>query len=243
MVVTGMGIFIGILALIWILSQFLVSWATTMPTGKYPQLTMEGYTDAVMKAQNHKKIVDAEEGFYGGAANGAGEPSCLRTLADAAAVYQTLETRVGEGSEQDLAELRLLLSKWACLKKDLMSPSGIVDATRQLPYSTMHDRIPVPDLAGQCNAKSVPMRDLDITFDTWKSRGKFLLRRLAANANMTNSETAALETQMMNAFGDVYNIAKSQCIGSVPAGKMSPRDALPRTPEELTDLGTYSGYF
>ncbi len=250
--VTGMGIFIGLIALIWIVSQFLVSWATTMPTGKYPKLTLEGYEDAMAKAKNHMKIINANganegtrEGFFGGAANGAGEPSCLRTLADAAAVYQTLETRVGghDGSAQDLAELRLLLSKWACLKKDLMSPSGIVDATRQLPYSTMHDRIPVPDLAGQCNAKSVPLRDLDITFDTWKSRGKFLLRRLAANANMTNSEAAALEAQMMNAFGDVYDIAKSQCISTVPAGKMNPRDALPRTPDELTDIGTYSGYF
>ncbi len=208
------------IALIGVLAWFFVYKGNTMPVGTVPSVTKT-------------------EGFYGGAANGAGEPSCLRTLSDAAAVYDAVAAK-NEGS-QDLAEFKLLLSKWACLKKDLMSPSGIVDATRQLPYSTLHDRIPVPDLAGQCNAKSVPLRDLDITFDTWSSRAKYLFRRLCDGMN--SNDVAAMEGRLMKAWADVYDVAKSQCIGSVPAGKMNPRDAAPMTPTELVDLGTYTGYY
>ena len=213
-------VFIGIIGL---LAYFFTYKGHTMPIGAFPSVIMK------------------TEGFYGGAANGAGEPSCLRTLSDAAAVYDVVAGQPGAGGSQDLAEFKLLLSKWACLKKDLMSPSGIVDATRMLPYSTLHDRIPVPDLAGQCNAKSVPLRDLDITFDTWKSRATYLFRRLAVGMN--SNEVAALETRLMKALADVYDVAKSQCIGTVPAGKMNPRDAQPITPSDLVDLGTYTGYY
>ncbi len=209
------------IALIGLLAWFFTYKGNTMPVGPVPS------------------VVKGTEGFYGGAANGAGEPSCLRTLSDAAAVYDAVAAK-SEGS-QDLAEFKLLLSKWACLKKDLMSPSGIVDATRQIPYSALHDRIPVPDLAGQCNAKSVPLRDLDITFDTWKSRATYLFRRLCDGMN--SNDVAAMEGRLMKAWADVYDVAKSQCIGSVPAGKMNPRDAAPMTPTELVDLGTYTGYY
>ena len=209
------------ISLIGLLAWFFTYKGNTMPVGPVPSVTR------------------ATEGFYGGAANGAGEPSCLRTLSDAAAVYDAVAARGPQS--QDLAEFKLLLSKWACLKKDLMSPSGIVDATRQLPYSTLHDRIPVPDLAGQCNAKSVPLRDLDITFDTWKSRATYLFRRLCDGMN--SNDVAAMEERLMKAWADVYDVAKSQCIGSVPAGKMNPRDAQPMIPTDLVDLGTYTGYY
>ncbi len=244
------SVILGLLTIFFVSSfvgtSFFMHKSQTMPVGSYPKLVLgEGFVGAETKALNHQKIVEkAKEGFYGGAANGAGEPSCLRTLADAAAVYDEISMRVsGEQGPKDLAEFKLLLSKWACLKKDLMSPSGIVDATRMLPYSTLHDRIPVPDIAGQCNAKTIPKRDLDITFDTWKQRARYLFRRLAAGANITNAEAAALEKRLMNAWSDVYNVATSQCLTSTPSGKMSPRDAAPRTPDELVDLGTYSGYY
>ncbi len=230
-------IFVGCIGL---LAWFFTYKGNTMPVGIVPSVTKtegftngigaEGFTNGIGAAQGN----NVAEGFYGGAANGAGEPSCLRTLSDAAAVYDVVASKAA--GSQDLAEFKLLLSKWACLKKDLMSPSGIVDATRQLPYSTLHDRIPVPDLAGQCNAKSVPLRDLDITFDTWKRRATYLFRRLAAGLN--SNDVASLEERLMKSWADVYDVAKSQCIGSVPAGKMNPRDAAPMTPTELVDLGT-----
>ncbi len=195
----------------------------------------------------HRPVVRQEEGFYGGVSVGAGEPQCLRTLPEAAEVYAALLGRdltKYEEVSSDMEEIRLLFSKWGCLKKDLMSPSGIVVATRYVPYSTLHDRIPVADLAGQCNAKTVPDRDLDITFDTWKERAQFLLRRLCTATNMSGAEVDGLEKKMMAAWADVYNIAKSQCLTYIPSGmKMLPRDAAPYSPDEISDLGTYKGYF
>ncbi len=210
------------------MSSFFVWKGNSMPIAKMPEVTMK-----------------VAEGFFGGAANGAGEPSCLRTLTDASAVYDELAMRCGgyEQAQKDLAEFRLLISKWACLKKDIMSPSGIVIATRSIPYSTLHDRIPVPDIAGQCNSKTIPARDLAITFNTWSNRAKFLFRRLAAGANITQAEAAKLEGKLLASLQDVYEIAKSECLGAVPAGKMNPRDAQPYTPDELTEHGMYSGYY
>jgi hypothetical protein len=124
-----------------------------------------------------------------------------------------------------------------------MSPSGIVIATRSIPYSTLHDRIPVPDIAGQCNSKTIPARDLAITFNTWSNRAKFLFRRLAAGAKIGQAEAAKLEGKLLASLQDVYEIAKSECLGAVPAGKMNPRDAQPYTPDELTEHGMYSGYY
>ena len=204
----------------------------------------------------HRPLVRDTEGFtnkkaavaegFGGVAVGSGEPQCLRTLPEAAEVYATFMGRqsASEQAGSDLEEFRLLISKWGCLKKDLMSPSGIVEATRYVPYSTLHDRIPVADIAGQCNAKTMPDRDLDITFDTWKERALFLLRRLCASTNMTSAEGTALEKKLMVAWSDVYNIAKSQCLTYIPSGQlMLPRDAAPYSPDEIGDLGTYKGYF
>ncbi len=222
------GLVIMVIASAIAMASFFVWKGHTMPIVKMPEVTMK-----------------QAEGFYGGAANGAGEPSCLRTLTDASAVYDELAMRCGgyEQAQKDLAELRLLISKWACLKKDIMSPSGIVIATRSLPYSTLHDRIPVPDIAGQCNAKTIPARDLDITFDTWNKRAKYLFRRLAAGASISQAEAAKLEGKLLASLRDVYEIAKSECLGSVPAGKMNPRDAQPYTPDEITEHGMYSGYY
>jgi hypothetical protein len=195
--------------------------------------------------QNGASKKEVAEGF-GGIAVGAGEPQCLRTLPEAAEVYATLLERSapGEQTDSDLEEFRLLVSKWGCLKKDLMSPSGIVEATRYVPYSTLHDRIPVADLAGQCNAKTLPSRDLDITFDTWKDRGLFLFRRLSKVSGIGGAELESLQGKLMAAWSDVYNIAQSQCIATIPSGeKMLPRDAAPYSPDEISDLGTYKGYF
>lgn len=182
-----------------------------------------------------------KEGF-GGVAVGSGQPDCLRTLSDAAAVYGRFVGQVPD--TKDLDELRLIFSKWACLKKDLLSPSGIVEATRYTPYSTLHDRIPTADIAGQCNSKTMPARDLDITFETWRDRAVYLLRRLCTQASLESGEVDALEKQMLTAWADVYDVAKSQCLTYIPSGsKLLPRDAAPMTPDDVADLGPYKGYY
>jgi hypothetical protein len=218
------------LAIIWAISYLIVNKGRVSGIPAVRALIMkEGFITEEMK-----------EGF-GGAAVGAGIPDCMRVLNDAANVYAVFLERGVVGADMD--EFRLLLSKWSCLKKDLMSPSGIVEATRYTPYSTSHDRIPVADLAGQCNAKTVPKRDLDITFETWRGRANYLLRRLCTQANMDQGTVAALEKKLMDAWHDVYNIATSQCLGSIPSGQLLPRDAAPHTPTDIKDLGNYKGYF
>lgn len=220
-----------VLALIWATSQLLMTKGGASPMPQTRSL--------ILKKESQV------EGF-GGVAVGAGQPDCLRTLSDAAAVYGRFVGNV-EGVEEgskDLAELRLIFSKWACLKKDLLSPSGIVEATRYTPYSTLHDRIPTADIAGQCNAKTMPARDLDITFETWRDRSVYLLRRLCTAASLNSIEVDALEKQMLSAWADVYNVAKSQCLATIPSGsKLLPRDAAPMTPDDVAELGPYKGYY
>jgi hypothetical protein len=237
-----------VLALIWAVAQLLMVKGKASPMPQTRALVLEkesqeGFgSDAALDHNSRPRV----EGFYGGVAVGAGQPDCLRTLSDAAAVYGRFVGNV-EGVEEgskDLAELRLIFSKWACLKKDLLSPSGIVEATRYTPYSTLHDRIPTADIAGQCNSKTMPARDLDITFETWRDRAVYLLRRLCTAASLGPGEVDALEKQMLTAWADVYDVAKSQCLAFIPSGsKLLPRDAAPMTPDSVADLGPYKGYY
>ena len=83
-----------------------------------------------------------DEGFYGGARS-TDVPDCLRTLPEASSLLDMLSGVSGYPSDgsDDYREFTLILSKMACLKKDLMSPSGIVEATRPLAFDTTHDRV------------------------------------------------------------------------------------------------------
>ena len=165
--------------------------------------------------------VAATEGFFGGVARGAGEPDCLRTLDSAAKVFAAFQGRKSTAEEgaPDLEELKLILSKLACLKKDLMSPSGIVEATRYQPFETAHDREPVAEVTATCLNNTIAPRDLDIIFATWRDRGNKLIRRLCTATNMTEAEAAAVEAQFKAAWSDVYEVAKGRCLLTVDEGK------------------------
>ncbi len=238
-----------VLALIWTVAQLLMTKGGASPMPQTRALVLKKESQEGFYGEANLPQEKAGSGLlegFGGVAVGAGQPDCLRTLADAAAVYGRFVGNV-EGVEEgskDLAELRLIFSKWACLKKDLLSPSGIVEATRYTPYSTLHDRIPTADIAGQCNSKTMPARDLDITFETWRDRAVYLLRRLCTAASLGSGEVDALEKQMLTAWADVYDVAKSQCLTFIPSGsKLLPRDAAPMTPDDVADLGPYKGYY
>ena len=84
----------------------------------------------------------AQEGFFGGVVKGAGHPDCLRDL-NAGAELLAAVSAPDALSSPDYAEFQVLLSKLGCLKKDLMSPSGIVEATRYQPYETAHAGLPL----------------------------------------------------------------------------------------------------
>ena len=188
------------------------------------------------------------EGFSG-AVGGVGNVDCLHTLQGAAEILSIFEQSGVESVEEgprDYSELRLLLSKLACMKKDLMGASGIIHATLYQPYSTTHDREPVAETVARCFAKTIPVRELDISFETWQSRGKELLRRLCTAAKLTEAIARKQEETFSRVWSDVYNVAKGACLQGEPliAGKpASPRDPLPYTPNSITDLDKYEGYF
>ena len=184
----------------------------------------------------------SQEGFFGGVARGAGHPDCLRTLNDGAellGIVMTPETT----NQPDFVEFQVLLSKLGCLKKDLMSPSGIVEATRYQPYEPAHDREPVAEVAATCLNRTIPKRDLDIIFQTWKNRGNVLLKRLCTLAELTEAQVVHCEQLFANSWIDVYEVAQGRCIATAGEIKAAVDDARPYEPNDVKDLGEYNGYF
>jgi hypothetical protein len=197
------------------------------------------------------KYKRVDEGFFGGVARGSGHPDCLRTLPEGSEILDTLLGRVeanpsvSEGSA-DYREFQLILSKLGCLKKDLMSPSGIVEATRYQAFETAHDRINVAEVCAMCLSKTIPGRDLDIVFATWRDRGKVLLRKLCTEAQLNEQAVAKLEALFLKAWGDVYEIAKSKCLKtdfSKQNGGDTGGDVGAYEPENLKDLRDYTNKY
>ena len=190
-----------------------------------------------------------EEGFYGGVARGSGHPDCLRTLPEGSEILDVLAhpianaPAVSEGSA-DYREFQLILSKLGCLKKDLMSPSGIVEATRYQAFETAHDRINVAEVCAMCLNQTIPSRDLNLVFIGWRDRGRVLLRKLCTEANLKEEEVVKLEKLFMKAFNDVYDIATSRCLKtdfSLQHGGATGGDVSPYMPENLKDARSYDG--
>jgi hypothetical protein len=193
---------------------------------------------------NEKGVKKAtEEGFFGGVVRGAGHPDCLRDLNAGAELLGMMGAAAGT---PDYEEFQVMLSKIGCMKKDLMSPSGIVQATLYQPYANSHDREAVAEVAAMCLAKTIPERDLDIVFGTWRDRGNVLIRRLCTIASLTEAEAKKAEELFAGAWRDVYDVAKGRCLVS-PSEAMyatgSPHDAQPNTTANVEDLAEYKGYF
>ena len=190
------------------------------------------------------KQFNAVEGF-GGVARGSGAPDCLRESQKAAKIHEIflLNASSTEEGPDDLRELTLLLSKTCCLKKDLLSPSGIVEATRYQTYSTAHDIEAVAETTARCLAKTIPQRDLDIIIDKWTTRGKEIIRRLCTSYNIKDSELNVVDTNFKEHMDDIRDIANSQCIvGEIKVMK-GPRDVTGYEPPELVELREYKGYY
>ena len=55
-----------------------------------------------------------------------------------------------EEGNADLHDLRNLLTKLSCLKKDLMAPEQTITAVKELGFMTQQDIQPIGDLTGRC---------------------------------------------------------------------------------------------
>ena len=192
-----------------------------------------------------KNTASTSEGFAG-PARGAGVPDCLRDSQNASDLVELFSASSStEDGPDDLRELTLILSKLSCFKKDLMSPSGIVEATRYQPYSTAHDVEPVAETTARCMAKTIPPRDLDIILDKWNRRGKELIRKLCTSFNLSDSQLKKADSLFKSCIIDVSDVAQSMCLkGDVEiAGTKGPRDVAPYEPPALSELRQYKGYY
>jgi hypothetical protein len=97
-----------------------------------------------------------------------------------------------------------------------------------------------------CLNKSIPSRDLDIVFATWRDRGKVLLRKLCTEAQLSQDELNRVEALFNKAWSDVYEIAKSQCLKtdfSKQNGGQVLGDVGAYEPEDLKDLRAYTNKY
>jgi len=186
------------------------------------------------------------EGF-GAPVVGAGQPDCLHESNEAAAIIGAFQDRVGsvEEGNPDLDELKVLLGKLYCMKRDLVAVNGTVNATLYQPFMTAHDIEPVAETTGRCFAKTIPERDLSLSFDKWKTRGRFLISRLCSASDMTPAEKAKMDTHFDQVLVDVYDIAQQRCLAGTPTidAKATPRDVGAFSPPALDDLREYTGYY
>jgi len=183
-----------------------------------------------------------DEGFTAkNVARALQHPACLRTLPEATALLDQIQPRldpaITEGAS-DYLELELLLSKMASLQMDLLSPNGVVDATRGIAFETAHDRVAVAELCGMCMSHNVSPRDLDISFSTWRDRGGVLLRRLCTAAHLSESESTAMEKTFQMIHEHVYDVAVSRCLPPKQAPP-SGGDVSGYHPEHLVNRRTY----
>lgn len=216
------------------------------PAFDVPRFTKKesGQITAQATAQATQVQASSVEG-YGGVAHGAGSPSCLRSSAEGAQLidmFQNKQARFEEGPDA-LDELTILVGKLCCFKKDLVSPSYTVNATRMQPYSTNHDVEPISETTARCFAKTVSPRDLSISLDKWTSRGEVLVKKLCTSYSLSSDEVNTAQGLFRYLARDVSDIARSSCLQGEPmiAGTPGPRDAHPYEP--VSNLGTYSGYY
>ena len=171
-----------------------------------------------------------DEGFFGGVS-----PDSSRVLPEGAELLSMLHSSPGSA---DYKEMELILSKMAALKKDLLSPSGVVDATKRQAFETSHDRIAASELCGLCLSHNIPARDLDIIFTSWRNRGNVLLRKLCTSANHTELASVKAEHLFKVSWDDVYDVAKSRCI-KTDVSIQNGRELGGYEPENLKDHRSY----
>jgi hypothetical protein len=187
------------------------------------------------------------EGFFGGVAVGSGDPDCLRSSSEAAQLYSTFRSRTSTTSEgpEDLSELRLLLSKMACFKKDLLGTAQQIEATRYQAYATSMDIEPIAETTARCFAKTIPKRDLDIILEKWSTRAQTLVVRLCTSMNLSEAEHRQAESLLNALVKDISDVARSVCLAGTPTigGKPVGRELSGLESADLQQQGPYKGYY
>ena len=187
-----------------------------------------------------------QEGFAG-PIHIAGVPDCIQNSDDAALLYTKFSSKASTTEEgaDDLRELGVLLGKLACLKRDLMSAGHLVNSTKAQPFYTSQDLESVAETAARCFSLTIPVRDIELALDKWRSRGNMLLKRLCTSYSTTPAEQEKVKELFKNFMEDIANIMKTVCVkgDATIAGQPTPRMVEGREPSENVNLGQYKGYY
>lgn len=186
-----------------------------------------------------------KEGFQGPAKGVSSIPCGQESshVTDILDVFANKMSTTEEGSP-DFKEFKEIMSKMCCMKHDLMSTNQVVKNTLYIPYNNSHDRENPADTVGRCFTKSIPPRDLDIIFSTWKTRGLSLLNRLCSSYNLNSNESEKAMKNFTSLWSDVFDIAKTTCSPPEKAPEYgSPRDPKGFVSADVEELGEYKGYY
>ena len=199
----------------------------------------------VLKRVNTRPV---SESFLSMPVKGASGVPCGQISSEAEALYSmfaSVDLNVMKETDLDLSNLKELLGRMCCMKRDLMSPIQTVSSARELGFATHMDIQPVADLTASCFAKTIPERDLSIQFDKWKDFGTKIIHRLSVSASFSESKVQEAERLFKAMWQDAYNLAQETCIGTVPKGAFAtgPHDPAPMRPESIADLRTYDGRY
>jgi len=225
------------------ITALVVTVGASWSAGTATQPLIDGFQITGPNVQQKK----VHEGFAG-PTKGAGVPDCLNTSAYCAQLYELLSSKapVVEEGPDDLREMKLILSKISCLKRDLMGNAKVVQATFYQPFSTSHDMEPVAETAARCFSKTIPQRDLQLSLDKWGSRGTFLIKRVCTAYALSDGE----EEKALNLFGqamaDLGDIALGECCNSSEAvigGMPQKRMVEGAVPPAINALRPYDGYY
>jgi hypothetical protein len=219
---------VGLSLVVIFISSIFIKYSNTRPL-------QSGFADFVPKTT---------EGFN--AVNGVGNIPCGQDLADGEALYSMFlgrDLNTTEDGKKDLEDLRVLLAKLACMKRDLLSPSGTISAEKELKFCTYSDIQPSAETTSRCLSKQIPERDLEIQIEKWNIYGKDLIKRLCTDTSMSEQEVVSAEKKFDSVMSDVYSIARVKCLTGVPIDNdCGPRDPVKYMSPELKNLREYDGY-
>ena len=231
-----LAIIIVVVILCLFIARYFFYGKSTVPLPSYKSgftVTQEGFVVPTGTGPSHKGGFGSEK-IEGG-------QDCLAQNPTASTILDMFPSN----NSDDFIEMKRLLNKLCCFKKDLSSANHVVDATRKQPYITDHDVEPIAEVTARCFAKTISPRDLEISFDIWTGRGNALIESLAASCSMTSADLTKAQSIFNLFIRDVRNDAQSECLQKdlLIAGKPGPRDPHAYSNPNEEDYGKYDGFY
>ena len=193
---------------------------------------------AVSLALIHYKPADlpgiSVETFAVAAVDPARVPACVERSTEAQSLLARFATV--PATDDNAAELRLLISKLCCMEVDIVAPSAGSYRTLPLQFRTSHDLEPASTTVGRCLSRSLPQRDIDLALEKFQRRGEDLLTRvLGGDCSDAKREFAAVLDRLRRAF--------ATCKGTQPSmdHPIGARDMGFWESRNVADLSAYQG--